>query len=329
MKAKWILVLAIVYLLSLSITAIAQTITVKYGMIPSSLRSVSSLPLYVAQKRGFFDREGLNLNVIPIEGGTDKMVAAVDRGVVDITRTATPYLILASVKGSDAVAIAGEQGTPIYSLVVQPNIQSFKELKGKLIGLSLKVDTISISMRKLLARHGLHEADYQVRELVGTPVRLKCLDSGECAGVPLNQPEDFIAMKRGYRRLGMSIEAMPNFVFTVSAARRSWAKENKDSVVRYVRALASADRYMRAPANREDVVSIAVEKSGTTAEIAREVLSLYFEPERGVFPKQAELDLKGLQQVVQLMAESGELKTPLPKVEQFVDLQFLQAAGIR
>ena len=329
MKSRQIFALTLIYLSSLSGPAMAQAITVKYGMIPSSMRSVSSLPLYVAQKRGFFEREGLNLDVIPIEGGTDKMIAAVDRGAVDITRTATPYLILASVKGSDAVAIAGEQGTPIYSLVVQPAIRSFKELKGKVIGLSLKVDTISISMRKLLARHGLREPDYQVKELVGTPVRLKCLDSGECAGVPLNQPEDFIAMRKGYRRLGMSVEAMPSFVFTVSAARRSWAKENKDAVVRYVRALASACRYMRAPANREDVVSIAVEKTGTTPEIAREVLALYFEPERGVFPKQAELDLKGLKQVVQFMAESGELKAPLPQVEQFVDLEFLQAARIR
>jgi len=28
--------------------------------------------------------------------------------------------------------------------------------------------------------------------------------------------------------------------------------------------------------------------------IARETLKLYFEPDRGVFPKQGELDLKGL-----------------------------------
>jgi hypothetical protein len=59
------------------------------------------------------------------------------------------------------------------------------------------------------------------------------------------------------------------------------------------------------------------------------VLSVYFEPERGVFSKQAELDLKGLKQVVQFMAESGELKAPLPKVEQVADLEFLQAAEIR
>jgi hypothetical protein len=45
---------------------------------------------------------------VPIEGGTDKMVAALDRGDVDMTQTATPYLIQAVLAGSDAVAIAGE-----------------------------------------------------------------------------------------------------------------------------------------------------------------------------------------------------------------------------
>mgnify|MGYP001593543752 CR=1 FL=1 len=122
---------------------------------------------------------------------------------------------------------------------------------------------------------------------------------------------------------------MPSYVFTVTAARRGWAKENKDTVVRYVRALASACRYMRHPANRDDVIAISVEKTGASPEVVRQVLALYFDPEKGVFPRQAELDLKGLDQVVRFMAESGELKEPLPKVDQFADTQFLQAAGIR
>lgn len=321
--------LLLFYLFSICSPGWSQTVTVKYGMIPSSIRSVSSLPLYVAEKRGFFAHEGLKMEILPIQGGTDKMVAALDRGVVDLTRTATPYLILASAKGSEAVAIAGEQGTPIYSLIVQSDIRGYRDLKGKLVGLSVKADTISISMRKLLAHHGLKEPDYRVKELVGTPVRAKCLQSGECAGVPLNQPEDFLAIQKGFRRLGISSEAMPSYVFTVTAARRGWAKENKETVVRYVRALAAACRYMRHPANRDDVIAISVEKTGASPEVVRQVLALYFDPEKGVFPRQAELDLKGLDQVVRFMAESSELKAPLPKVEQFADTQFLQAAGIR
>ena len=57
MNFKAIVFLSFFYFLSICSTAWTQTVTVKYGMIPSSLRSVSSLPLYVAEKRGFFMAE--------------------------------------------------------------------------------------------------------------------------------------------------------------------------------------------------------------------------------------------------------------------------------
>jgi hypothetical protein len=41
--------------------------------------------------------------------------------------------------------VFGETGTPIYSLIARPEIKDFADLKGKTIGLSLAVDTISIS----------------------------------------------------------------------------------------------------------------------------------------------------------------------------------------
>jgi hypothetical protein len=60
---------------------------------------------------------------------------------------------------------------------------------------------------------------------------------------------------------------------------------------------------------------------------ARQTLALYFEPDRGVVPKQAEIDLKGLAQVIAFMGEGGAITPPLPQPEWFVDLQYLRAAG--
>ena len=91
---------------------------------------------------------------------------------------------------------------------------------------------------------------------------------------------------------------MPNFQFIVSATRRSWAEANKDALVRYIRGLAAACRFMRAPGNRDEVVKIIQDTTGSSEEIARATLKLYFEPDRGVFPKRGELDLKGLGQVI-------------------------------
>jgi len=226
-------------------------------------------------------------------------------------------------------AIGAASATPIYSLMVKPEIKTFADLKGKVVGLTNAVSTISVSMRKLLALHGLQASDYRVIEFVGTPERSECLNKGQCDAVPLGQPEDFILLKQGYRRLGVSNDAVPNFQFTVSVVRRSWGEANKDALVRYVQGFASAFRFMRDPETRDELIKTIVDTTGSSEEIARQTVSLYFEPDRGAVPKQGELDLKGLGQVIQFMSETGDLQPPLPSPERFVDLQYLRAAGIQ
>jgi NitT/TauT family transport system substrate-binding protein len=307
----------------------AETVTLRFGQIPSTVRGMTSLPRFVAEKKGFFAREGLKVDLVQVPGGTDKMVKALDRGEIDLTQTATPYLIAAVLAGSDAVAVAGETANPIYSLIAKPEIAAPADLKGKLLGLSLAVDTISISTRKLLALKGLNEGDYRVKELVGTPARFDCLKHGECDAVPLGQPDDLIAVKQGYRRLGVSNEAVAAFQFEVVAARRSWADANEGEVVRFVRALAAAFRFIRDPANRDEVVKSIVELTGSSDEIARETLKLYFEPDRGVWPKEAEINAAGLAQVIAFMTEGHVIESPPPEPQRFIDLQYLRAAGVQ
>jgi ABC-type nitrate/sulfonate/bicarbonate transport system substrate-binding protein len=307
----------------------AESVTLRYGQIPSTVRSVSSLYLFIAERKGLLAREEIRLDRIPIPGGTDKMIAALDQGALDLTQTATPYLVRAVLAGSDAVAIAGETANPVYSLIAKPQIESFAGLKGRVVGLSLPIDTISISMRKLLALKGLGTADYSVKELVGSPARFQCLERGECDAVPLAQPDDLEAIARGYRRLGLSTEAVASFQFQVVAARRAWAAANKDVVVRFVRALAGAFRFIRDPANRTEVADAIVELTGSSPQIARQTLALYFEPDRGVMPRQAEIDLAGMAQVIAFMGEAGVVAPPLPAPERFVDPQYLSAAGAR
>jgi ABC-type nitrate/sulfonate/bicarbonate transport system substrate-binding protein len=313
--------------IGLLLPAQAETVTLRFGQIPSTVRGTSSVYLHLAEQKGFFAREDIKLERITIPGGTDKMVVALEQGAVDVTQTATPYLIQAVLRGSEAVGIASETANPIYSLIVKPEIASFADLKGRVLGLSLPIDTISISMRKLLVLKGLGEADYRVKELVGTPVRFECLKRGECDGVPLGQPDDLIALTQGYRRLGLSTEAVSAFQFQLLAVKRSWAAANKDVLVRFVRAIASSFRFIRDPANRAEVIKTMVAVTGSTEDIAGQTLALYVEPDRGVMPKQAEFSIAGLAQVIAFMGEGGMLAQPLPPPERFVDPQYLKAAG--
>jgi ABC-type nitrate/sulfonate/bicarbonate transport system substrate-binding protein len=314
---------------ALAQTSPQQTVTVRYGQAFSALRSIFALPLLVAERERFFAREGLNFEVVPITGGGEKLIEALHDNTADMTHVATAFMIQAAMKGSDAVAIAAEFNNPIYSLIAKPEIKTYADLKGKLLGFAAETGSITISIRKLMAMNGLHRDDYRTKFVDGTPDRLACLTAGDCYAVPLGQPQDFVAMRQGYRLLGLSTEAVPDFVYTVTAARKSWAENNKDAVGRFVRGLGAAFRFIRDPARRNDVVRTIVETTGLAEANARLSLSLYFEPERNVLPRQGEIDLKGFNTAIEFMGEAGVLKSPLPPPERFVDLQYLRAAGLQ
>ena len=307
----------------------AEPITLRYGQNAAGANGLSSLPLTVAQRKNFFVREGINLVVVPIAGGTDRIVAALDQGEIDAGKNATPYLIQAVLKGSDAVAIMSQTSNPIYSLIARPEIKTIADLKGKTLGLSTPGDTITLSTLRLIARAHLKTADFASKVVVGTSARFACLKSSECAAVPMGQPEDLDAIRQGFPRLAFTYEAGADLLFNVDMTRRAWGVQNKDTLIRFARAMGSAYRFMNDPKNRDEVTAIVAETGGVSPAIAAEIFAPYLEPDRNVLPRKGELDLAAFSRVITLMAEIGAIPAPAPGAERFVDLQYVKAAGIQ
>ena len=309
--------------------ASSEGIKLRYAQAYSALRTIFALPLFVAEREGFFIKEGLDFSMVPVNGGGERMVQVLHEGSADIAHVATAFLVQSVMSGSDAVAVVAEFNNPVYSLIAKPEIRTYADLKGKLIGVAAENGSITLSIRKLLAMHGIQREDFRARFVDGTPDRLNCLVKADCDAVPIGQPHDFLALRRGFQLIGLSTEAVPEYLYTVTIARRSWAEQNKEALVRYARAMASSFKYIRDPANRENVVKTIVETTGFAEENARLTLKLFFEPERKVLPMAGEISVKGMQSVIDLMGEGGILKAPLPAPERFIDLQYLQAAGIQ
>jgi len=302
--------------------------TLRYGQNAAGVSGLSSLPLNVAQRKDFFRREGVNLVMVPIPGGTDRIVAALDRGDIDAGKNATPYMIQAVLKGSDAAAFLSQTANPIYSLIVRPEIRSYADLKGRTIGLSTPGDTITLSTIRLLAAKGIKASDYTAKAVVGSSARFDCLKSGECVAVPMGQPEDLEAIKQGFPRLGFTHEAGANLIFNVDMVRREWGEKNKAVLVRFVRAMATTYAFMNDANNRDEVVAIVQETSRVSGDVAREIFAPYLQPGKNVLPKRGEISLPAVNRVLALMSEVGAIPAPAPAAERFVDLQYLKAAGI-
>ncbi len=305
-----------------------ELVPLRYGQTASTWKSIFSLPIRVADTHGFFRKNGLAFTLVPVEGGGEATLQALEDGKADLAHVATSFLVTGAARGRNTVGIAGEFNNPIYSLVAKPWYKRIEDLKGRKIGMADMSGAVALATMALFQQHGLTAKDLDIRVIEGTSPRFQCLTQEDCDAVPLGQPQDFYAQRQGFRILGASNEAVPEFLYTVTAAKRDWAEQHADTVVRYVRALRDALVFIRAPENRAEIVALIMEAWNSSETSATGTMKLFFEPEKNVLPMQGEMSVAGLKQVIRFLEEGGVLKEPPPPIERLLEPRYLEAAGI-
>ena len=307
----------------------------RYAIGSEDTHSLSQLPTEVAQRKKLFDREGVHVEFVRNSASNSRAAAegynpSIERGgPADMTRVSAGYFIHAVLKGSDTVIVATQTNNPVYSIIAAPEIRTFADLKGKVIALTSAWDTITLTSRKLLAMHGLGPNDFQVEGSIrGSQSRFACMQSGRCAANSAGHPSDIHAIEAGYHRLGTTNEIGP-VIYDVEIVRRDWAQMHKDTVVRYIRAVADAMRFINDRGNRDEVEKIAAELTREPQGVVKEMLAAYYDPGLRVLPRQGEVDMTSFSYLLQVLKEAGVYDRPLPPAERFVDLSYAQAAGIQ
>jgi NitT/TauT family transport system substrate-binding protein len=304
----------------------AEILPLRYAQTASTWRSIFSLPMRIADREGFYAANGLNLTMFPVEGGAESSLVALEEEQADVAHVATSFLITAALRGSDAVAIVAEFNNPVYSLIAKPWYKTIGDLKGRRVGMADMSGAVSLATMALFEKIGLSKDDLDINVIEGTPGRFQCLLRGDCDAVPLGQPQDFHAVRQGFRLLGVTNDAVPDFVYTVTAVRKSWAAANKEVVVRYIRAMGDSFAFIRNPNNRSRIAVLMKEWWGSSEETSLSTLDLFFNPEKNVLPFKGEINLRGVEQVIRFLRDGGVVKGPIPPVETFVDQQYWRAA---
>ena len=106
----------------------AEKVRIAYSAI-----SGAQLPLWVAQDKGLFKRQGVDTDLLYVGGGS-VVVQAMLGGEVQFTRAAAPGIVQASLRGADLVMIANTVNTLVYSVMTRPDIKSPEDLRGKVLG---------------------------------------------------------------------------------------------------------------------------------------------------------------------------------------------------
>lgn len=118
------------------------------------------LPLTIAERKGFFKEEGLDVSINDFGGGSKSLQALVG-GSVDAVAGAYEHTIRMQAKGQDIAAVIELGRFPGIVLVAgkDSGIKSVKDLKGKKVGVTAPGSSTNFFVNFLLAKEGLKPED--------------------------------------------------------------------------------------------------------------------------------------------------------------------------
>ncbi len=289
-------------------------------------------PIWAAQEKGFFAREGLEVKLTPTPSSVFQLTGLIE-GKFDIGMTAIDNVIAyqegqgeAPVSGTpDLFAfMGGDNG--FLRLVVQPEIRSYADLKGKELSVDALTTGYAFVLRKMLERGGLKESDYTLVRAGGVLQRWEALKERKHAGTLLLSPFEILAEAAGLRRLGNAIDVLGRYQGLVGASRRSWAQAHSVQLVGYIRAYRAGVAWLYDRAYKAEALAL-LEKNvrGMSSELAAKTYDVLLGPAGGFEPDCA-LDIEGVRAVLALRSEYGRPQKTLTNPAAYYDLSYYQKA---
>lgn len=166
--------------------------TEKQALKMAVLPVLDILPFHVAEQNGLFQREGVNVELIPVKSAQERDTL-MQTGQVDgmLTDLLSPVLFNQHEAQILVVRTARRvyPGSPLFSILARPGseIQSPKELAGVEIGVSQNT-VIEYITDRMLEHAGLTPEQIVFQEVSAIPVRFELLVNGELPAANLPDP---------------------------------------------------------------------------------------------------------------------------------------------
>jgi ABC-type nitrate/sulfonate/bicarbonate transport system substrate-binding protein len=239
--------------------------------------SGNRISLWATHDAGFFSRYGIQSELIFFRTSAQGMPALL-AGEVPIFSGSAETAALATARGADLVIFASNEPTQ-YKLIVQPNIKSVNELKGKRIGVDRIGSSSYYATKKMLEKIGLKTEDVTLLPVPGGGnERAAAFKSGNLEAV-ISTIERFERTKIPYHVLADAISMGIRVVGNAFITTRAFRDQHRDTLLRFVRAFVEASYWLKDPKNRESALKIVSRRLKTTDPAVLNLnYRLYIEP---------------------------------------------------
>ncbi|HEY2629659.1 MAG TPA: ABC transporter substrate-binding protein [Usitatibacter sp.] len=312
---------AAVVLVALSASAWSATRTLEACTFPGGF----NWPFWVASEKGFFAAEGLEVKLTPASGSV-MQIRGLAEGKFDIAISTVDNVVAydegqgeAKLESTpDFFAFMGAQYGAVR-LVAQPAFHTIPELKGKSLAVDATTTGYAFVLRKLLQNGGLAESDYTLEAMGGTAQRAEALMQGRTAATILTSPLEIVPESRGYPRLANATDVVGPYQALTGVAKRSWARDNAEALVQFIRAYLKAIEWLGDPSHRAEAVAIyRAHLPQVSEENAGKAWDALLAGPEG-FQKKGKLDRAGIETAIALRREFARPMVPLGGADKYID----------
>lgn len=227
--------------------------TLKIGLMPDT----DSVPFIIAQEKGYFAEEGLNVELHSFKSAMDRD-SALQSGNLDGAVSDLLAVAFAKDGGFDVKVTSMTDGS--YKLVAAPGAEklSVKELAGKEVAVSRNT-IIEYVTDHILESNSMSGDDIAKVVIPQIPTRLELLQSSKLAAATLPEPMASVAVHNGCRFITGSDELGINpgvILFTEKST-----KEKRAEIQAMYRAYNKTVAYLNST-DRAEYIDLVVEKSG-------------------------------------------------------------------
>lgn len=245
----------------------ADTATVRLVMN----NTVSSLPAVVAEEKGFFEEQGLQVEADVV---TDiSKVPPTLGNQYDIGFGVQPLVIRGAAQGLNTVVLAGNGASSADSAYMtlittaDSGIKEPQDLVGKTLAGPTLTGTHHTATLYWLQKGGV-EANQVTSVQVSTPSMIDQLEQGQIDVAELQEPFITEAKKRGLVEVDFSSAAVaPVTIESLWISTPDWAEANDDTVQKFRAALQQAVEWMDDPANEAEAKEILAGFTGQDAQL--------------------------------------------------------------
>src|SRR3989304_2709844 len=190
--------LGILLFFAVSVESKAQGL--EKALITHSSESISITPLIYGIEKGFYRKEGVDLQFRILRG--DLAIGAMLSGkeVDYIYGAGTAFL--AAVRGAPVRILSHDFKSVLFYLMAQPDIQSPKDLKGKKIAVSSLGGTGAASARACLKALGLDpDKDMTFIVIGAASIRMAAMETGSVQAAIMPVPWNSRMRQKGFKEL--------------------------------------------------------------------------------------------------------------------------------